>query len=147
MRGTLYVGTRSCPQAITAALKQHHDPIAVLIIADPQILGEQADDPHLSKGLQDIAKILETNAREQAKQAVKATQQDLANVFETAAKEPSERIITRITTDAGPDALESFMEEHAVREVFVARDALDILQHASIDPRGSLPKDAELFAV
>lgn len=147
MRAVLYVGTRSCPQAITEAMRQHHDPVTILVVADPKLLGRQRDHAVLAEGLGPLAEILADKARQHAIGHAEANQRELAHVFQKASKRPHERITTRIITEGVEGSLPTLVEDHALQELFAGRDALDILQAASIDVQRTLPQHVALQVV
>lgn len=147
MRCTIYLGTRTCPQAIKAALREHLGPLTILVIMDPKLLGEHNDDARLREELPAIASILEEQAHQQACKEAEQTQRDLAEVFKGSASAPAERITTHATPQAGEERLHAVIQDRGIDHVFVSRDALDILQRANLDPRTSLPDDVELVAV
>lgn len=147
MRAILYVGTRTCPQAITEAMRQHHDPVTILVAADAKLLGQQRDHPDLAEGLRPLAGILEDKARQQAIANAQANQRELTDVFGDASKRPNDRITTRIITEGVDRSLLTLVEDQALEDLFAGRDALDILQAASIDVQAILPEDVALHVV
>lgn len=144
MRAVIYLGTRTCPQAVEASLRDHREGLTVLVPTDPDLLGDLERSATLEAGFQAVAELLAERALAVAGEAVRARDEAYAGVFDQAPPDPSDEVDARVVDALGP-ALAELGDAEAV---YVARDALDVLEGAELDPRPVLEEmDLGLVAV
>lgn len=148
MRTVLYLGTRGCPPTLEDALDGYHDPLAILVPADARLLGPRVSGPSVRGGLEEIARILADRALDDAIEIAKREDKELADVFGQGPPDPSERLSARVLEGDLVDGLASVLEAHPdVETLYVARDALDVLDGVSIRPSDALEgRGVELVA-
>lgn len=144
LRVVVYLGTRTCPQTLEASLRDHPEAVRVLVPSDPGLLGELDRSAPLEAGFEAVAGILAERALEVAGEVVRARDAAYAGVFDAEPPDPEDQVSTQIV-DALDQALGELGEAEAV---YVARDALDVLEGAGLDPREVLEDQAlDLVAV
>lgn len=131
MRLVCYLGTRGCPGVVEEALREHFDPIAIVVPIEPRLLGPHLDAGATEDGLASIADILADRARKQALAAAGREEEALAGVFDQPT-DARDRIVTAVLDPPIEAALADHAGEAEAETCFVARDALEILDEAGI---------------
>lgn len=144
VRAVVYLGTRTCPQAVEASLRDHPDEVHVLVPSELGLLGDLEPSATLEAGFEAVGELLASRALEVAAETVRARDEPYAGVFDASPPDPDDQVTARVV-----DALDEALGELGEAEtVYVARDALDVLEGASLDPREVLEAEAlDLVAV
>lgn len=146
MRCVIYLGTRSCPAAVEAAVSQPPGSVVILVASDPSLLGEHRGDEAIET-LVEVGRIHRERALDRAAEVAEREAQAYADVF---GEEPSgvlDQIQARVTEHGLLEAFETVVNQAPVEEVTAARDALEILEGASLDLRARLPESVGLEIV
>lgn len=136
MRLVLHLGTRAGPATIDAALKDHLDPVSILVPADERLLGPNFEAP--SGDLEAVAEVVQSRALEHATEVAVRSERELADVFGSD-PEGGDRIEARLLDPPLEEELAHILDEESSAEaLFAARDALEILDEAGIRLEGVL---------
>lgn len=138
MRSVCYLGTRGCPGVLEEALRDHFDPLAILVPTEPRLLGSAlADD--LGEALTAVAEVLAQRAREHAVEIAARNAEEVAGVFEPAG-DPAERIQTHVLEPPLETTLAETAQAAEAEECYLSRDALDVLDGAGVHPGPTLAR-------
>lgn len=144
MRLVCYLGTRGCPGALEDALREYFDPLTVAVPLEPRLLGPRLAGEGLEEGLADVAGILCKRAQARAVEVAEAREGALTGVFEQS-PDVEERISATVLEPPIEQGLAEAARQAGAERCYVARDALDVLNEASIRPAEALePEGVEL---
>lgn len=149
MRLVIHLGTRGCRTALSDALDGYHESLAILVPADPALLGPAMSDADLEEGLADVARIVRDRAFEHAADIAEDQARALTDVFGRKPPPAEERIDAEILDGGFVDALRAYAAglEPAPEEAYIARDGLDVLDGVEVRPADALdPLGIELVA-
>lgn len=145
-RVVVHLGTRACSGAVEAALDEPGARVLVLVPAEPRLLGEAGEDPTVREGLTEVADLLADRVRERAREAARRREEPYADVFGREA-DPDDRVEVRVPDDPLAEALAAALDEADAASVYVARDALDVLDGAGVRLADALEgREVELVA-
>lgn len=136
LRIVLHLGTRAGPATIDAALKDHLDPVTILVPAEGRLLGPNVDVE--AGDLEALSEVVRSRAFEHATEVAEQSERELTDVF-GAEPEGADRIVARLLDPPLEDGLADVLDQQdAVEELFAARDALEILDETGIRLEGVL---------
>lgn len=136
MRIVLHLGTRAGPATIDAALKDHLDPVTILVPADERLLGPNVGVD--AGDLEAVIEVVRSRALEHATEAAERSERELTDVFGSE-PEGGDRVVARLLDPPLEDGLADVLDEQgSIEELFAARDALEILDEAGIRLEGVL---------
>lgn len=133
MRAIVHIGTHGCATALGDALREHLDPVVVLVPAEPALLGPTLGTGELEGELVLLARLVLARAIDQAQAAREQAVEELASVFDTEPRTEAQAVTGHVVESPLTQRLPEVLGEHEVQEVWMSREALELLDQAQAD--------------